>query len=111
MKLGLKNRLPLAIAITGICTLVYGTVQQNFWESLNDPRIQMAEDAAGALQGGVSPADVVVHVTPINIGISLAPRIVVYDEAKTPLESTGELNGAPHKPPTGVFLMQRRGIR
>ena len=29
-----------------ICTLIYGTVQQNYRESLNDPQIQMAEDKA-----------------------------------------------------------------
>ena len=42
----LVSWLPLAVASTGMCLLVYATVQQNYRQSLNDPQIQMAEDAA-----------------------------------------------------------------
>ncbi len=105
-----RNWFPLAIAITGFCFLVYGTVQQDFRQSLNDPQIQMAEDAARALENGVVPAGIVPHGSPtIDIAQSLTPWIAVYDEAKTPLESTGVLDGAPPKPPSGVFDAAKDG--
>ena len=38
--------LPLGVAVTLVCALIYATVQQNYRQSANDPQIQMAEDAA-----------------------------------------------------------------
>jgi len=45
----LKYWLPLAAALTGVFAFIYLTVQQDMRMGLNDPQIQMAEDAAGAL--------------------------------------------------------------
>jgi hypothetical protein len=103
MKSAVKNWLPLAILVTGVCALVYGTLQQSFRQSLNDPQIQMAEDAAFALEKGALAADVIPRGASIDIAGSLAPWIALYDEEKVPLESTGVLNNAPPKPPMGVF--------
>ena len=74
------------IAIVGLCGLVYVAVQQDYRQSLNDPQIQMAEDAAAPLNAGAAPASLVTRgTTPINIAASLAPWIAVYDESGTPL--------------------------
>jgi hypothetical protein len=48
----LKQWLPLAIAITLLCGLVYVAVQQEVRLSANDPQIGMAEDLAAALSHG-----------------------------------------------------------
>ncbi len=93
-----------AIAVTGVAALAYVVGQQGYRESLNDPQIQMAEDAAAMLEKGALPAEVVPHGTPIeDISQSLAPWIVVYDSNGQGLENTGQLNNAPPKLPEGVF--------
>src|SRR6185436_9409124 len=46
--------LPLAVAITGVCGLVYATVHQNYRQSLNDPQIEIAEYLAGRLDGRIN---------------------------------------------------------
>ncbi len=102
--------LPLAVAITGICLLVYGAVQQNYRQSLNDPQIQMAEDAAYALHQGEVPAGVVPRNVPlIDMRQSLAPWIAVYDNAGKPLEASAFLDGAPPQPPLGVLEAASQG--
>ncbi len=95
--------LPLAVAITGLCGLVYATVQQNYRQSLNDPQIQMAEDAARILSEGGTPASVVPQDKKIDIAQSLSPWIAVYDQSDMPLESSGIINGAVPRLPKGVF--------
>ena len=100
--------LPFAATITGVCLLTYATVQQNYRQSLNDPQIQMAEDAARALGGGDVPASVVPRGVPlIDIATSLSPWIAVYDESHVTLESSAVFWGAPPKPPAGVFEAAR----
>jgi len=96
--------LPLAVAITGICLLVYGAVQQNYRQSLNDPQIQMAQDGAARLADGGIPAELVQRgVAPVDAAKSLAPWIAVYDASGTPLESSAVLDGRPPTPPQGIF--------
>ncbi len=94
--------LPLAVAITGLCLLVYATVQQNYRQSLNDPQIQMAEDTAAALDRGVSYQELVAK-SQIDIAHSLAPWLAIYDSEKKPLASSGILDGEAPLPPAGVF--------
>ncbi len=72
--------------------------------SLNDPQIQLAEDAALRLGHGGVPAEVVPHGIPlVDMAKSLAPWMVVYDASGMPLEASAQLNGAPPKLPIGVF--------
>ena len=96
--------IPLAIAIVGISILVYGAVQQDYRQSLNDPQIQMAEDGAAALKAGAVPASLVTRaVVLIDIATSLAPWIAVYDQQGTLLESSAVLNGGPPAVPVGII--------
>ncbi len=98
--------LPLGVAITGVCLLVYGTVQQNYRQLLNEPQIQMAQDGAALLEGGVVPAQLVPHgVAPVDAAASLSPWIAVYDGSGTPLESSAVLDGKPPMPPQGEFAL------
>lgn len=99
----IRTWIPLAIAITLMCALVYAALQQTERQALNDPQIQMAEDAAAILKNGGSPADVVPRGKTIDASASLAPWIAVYDASGTPLESDAVLSGAPPKPPKGSF--------
>jgi hypothetical protein len=93
-----------AVPITLILVAAYAIVQQDYRESLNDPQIQMAEDAGMAIQSGAVPADIVPHGTPpVDIANSLSPWIAVYDSSGKVLEASGQLDGAPPTLPQGVF--------
>lgn len=94
--------IPLAIATVGICGLIYLAVQQDYRQSLNDPQIQMAEDAAQAIASGGSVSTVVPSAA-FDIGQSLAPYIIVYDESGHAVAYSGTLDGAVPVPPAGVF--------
>ena len=91
--------------MTGLLLVCYAGIQQNYRQSLNDPQIQMAEDAAAALNSGVPLNQIVPigSVARVNIAQSLAPWIAVYDTAGTPLASEGVLDGSPAQPPASVF--------
>ena len=102
----LAHWLPLAIGITGISGLVYVSIQQNYRQSLNDPQIQMVEDAVSALVAGAPPVDVVPR-TLFDASESLAPFIAVYDSSGTPLEASARIGDAPPRPPIGVFQYAR----
>lgn len=94
--------MPFALIITGFCALVYGTVQQNYRQSLNDPQIEIAEDASTELAKGALPQSVV-PVKMIDIASSLAPYVIVYNENLKPVAYSGTLEGDAPVPPKGVF--------
>jgi hypothetical protein len=98
---------PFVVALTGIFGFTYLAVQQNYRQSLNDPQIQMAEDAASTLAQAYVPATVVPRgVPPIDMRESLSPWTVVYDASGTPLESSAVLDGAPPQLPADLFNPQ-----
>lgn len=94
--------LPFAITITGMCFIVFVAVQQNFRQSANDPQIQMAEDAAAALSNGAT-AYSVLPLQHVDIAASLAPFMVIYDNAGKPIASNGTLHGHMPTMPHGVL--------
>ncbi len=92
--------IPLGFAVIALAGLVYLAVQQDLRQSANDPQIQMAEDEAAALAANVEfvPGNKVV-----DIGQSLAPYLVIFDDAGNPMVGTGLLHGALPQLPKGVF--------
>lgn len=103
----LRQWLPLAVVTTLLCGLVYLVVQQTLRQGANDPQIQMAEDAAAALAAG-GTAEAVLPAGNVEISSSLAPFMVIYNDAGEPLAFIGLLHGvAPHLP-GGVFEYTRQ---
>ena len=100
--------IPLAIAITLMCVLLYAAIQQNYRQSLNDPQIQIAEDVAQLVRYG-SPASSLVPKQKVDIARSLSPWFAIYDATGTPVASSGVLNGSMPKPPVGIFDDLRSG--
>jgi len=94
--------LPIVVATTAVCGLVYVTVQQALRQTANDPQIQMAEDAAYALGGGAS-AESVVSPDRIDVARSLAPFTVVFNDDGQVLASSGLLHRQPLTLPAGVL--------
>jgi hypothetical protein len=97
--------IPLGIAITLLSGLIYVTVQQNYRQSLDDPQIQMAEDAANEIEAGVAPGAAAAGVQAIDIRNSLAPWIAVFDASGKMLVSSGSLEDKAIQLPAGVFDM------
>jgi len=98
----LKHWMPIAAVATILSALVYAAVQQDLRLSANDPQIQMAEDAAVQLARGMPPATVIPD-GPVDIGRSLAPFLVVYNDQGAPVASSGKLQGQIPDLPTGVL--------
>ena len=97
-----KRWLPWVFLSTCICGLVYAAVQQSYRQSANDPQIEMAEDAATAIETAMATPALVPSGT-VDIGTSLAPYIVFYDSDGNPTGGNGQLNGQLPTLPAGVF--------
>jgi hypothetical protein len=95
----------LAMWLT-LTTFIAGTgyliAQQVLRMSANDPQIQLAEDGAQRLVAGEPPARLVPDRT-VDMANSLAPFVIVYDDAGRPLTSSANLDGSVPTPPKGVF--------
>jgi hypothetical protein len=94
--------LPLGVAVTLICGIMYVTAQQNYRLNADDPQIQMAEDAAMALGHGLS-ANTVVGSNKVDMAASLSPFFIVFDQSGQAIASSAVLNGQTPTPPAGVF--------
>jgi hypothetical protein len=103
----IKKWLPLGIATAGLCGLVYLAVQQSLRISANDPQIQMAEDAAGALNSGAS-VDSIIPTAKVELANSLAPFMIVFDDSGKVLASSATLHGSIPIFPTGVLDYTRQ---
>jgi hypothetical protein len=99
--------LPSAFVITVLAGLLYGAVQQSFRQTANDPQIQIAEDAAAQLESGQS-VQAVVGGAKVDMARSLAPFLIVYDDAGNVLAASVQLNGATPELPPGVFTSVRQ---
>jgi hypothetical protein len=94
--------LPLAVLGTLGSGLVAVVAQQVLRTGADSPQLQLAEDAATALDGGAAPSVVTGPVT-VDLGQSLAPFVVVFDAGGHVLATSGRLDGADPAPPIGVL--------
>jgi len=98
--------LPLAALTVALTFTIYAAVQNVERSSANDPQIQMATDAANALNAGAAPQSLVT-ATPIDIARSYAPYLVIYDANGQLLAASATVDGQPLVPPGGVFSAAR----
>ena len=94
--------LPFALLVSACAGLIYVAVQQDLRQGADDPQIQIAEDAARAIEAGAS-ADTIVPKQTVDAGVSLAPWVAVYDASGTLVASSGKLDGAALPIPQGFF--------
>jgi len=106
-----KAWLGFAAIITLACGIIYVTVQQNFRLSANDPQIQMAQDAAIAIDKGADPKNLAGTNAPLEISTNLSPFLVVYDPSGNLVAGGATLNGKPLKIPQGVIDYIRKNGR
>lgn len=103
----LKLWFPFAVVVTAFCALVYVVAQQSLRLGANDPQIQMAEDAAAALDQGRSMQSVLPAVQ-VEFSTSLAPFLAVYDLNGKPVAASGLLNGSLPQYPIGALQSSRQ---
>jgi hypothetical protein len=99
--------LPFAVVVTAFCALAYMTVQQALRQGADDPQIQLAEDAAAALNRGERP-DALVPGSQVDMATSLAPFLLTYDGNGKPLASSALLDGKMPEYPMGALDAARR---
>jgi len=73
----------------------------------NSPQLQLAEDAARALDAGAA-ATTLVGSTTVDVAVSLAPFIVIFDPSGHVLATDGQLDGHDPVPPPGVLDAARQ---
>ncbi len=93
---------PLAALTVLLSGMVYLTVQQSYRSSANDPQLQMATDAASALDAGADPQSLV-PATKIDLSASLAPYLAIYDANAQLVAASATQHGQPLDVPPGVF--------
>jgi hypothetical protein len=98
----LRKWIPLAVVITAMCGLVYLTAQQLLRMGANEPQIQMAEDAAGLLAKGAT-VESVLPANEVELSESIAPFLIVFNEAGVPVASSAVLHGQEVTIPAGIF--------
>ena len=108
----ISPRLALAYSAMSLIlpALVYLTAQHVLRQTANDPQIQLAEDAAAALNAG-QPAAALAAGQTIDMRASLAPFIIITDANRQPLAATGRLDGNIVLPPAQMFDDAKAGRR
>jgi hypothetical protein len=92
-----------AIAIiTIIVGLVYGTVQQTYRTSANDPQTQIVQELRTRLEFGKS-IDMYLKNDTVDLENSLGMFIETFDKNGQPLQSNALLDGKLPKLPSGVL--------
>jgi hypothetical protein len=94
-----------ALLLLVIFGTIYVAIQQTQRNDADYPQIQMAEDAAAALDKGVSST--MLTGGSVVMETSLAPFTVIYNADGKPISGTGYLRGELPTIPTGVLLAAR----
>ena len=102
----IRSWIALTLLLTTGALGAYIVMQQVERLGANEPQLQLAEDAAAALARGRSPSAVVGPDT-VDVAHSLAPFVLVLDDAGAPLASSGQLDGRAPVPPQGVLAAVR----
>ncbi len=104
----LRYWLAPAAAATLLAGMIYVVAQQSMRLSANDVGVQLAEDAAVALEAGGTPSALV--GSPVDVGKSLAPFTIIYDDGGQVAASSAQLDGAtPVLPPGVLDNVRQRG--
>lgn len=107
------NAVVLAALSTGAALALYAIPQQVLRQGLNDPQIQMASDLAARLDqygvnDGLRQGALLNSGGVVDMAHSLAPFLIVYNDAGQPVSSNARLNGQTPAPPAGVFENVRK---
>src|SRR5665213_1473164 len=91
--------LAAALILVIVFGSLYGVVQQSQRTEANSPQIQLAEDAATALNNGVNPT-VNGHT---DMAHSLSTFVIIYDLQGKVVSGSGYLNNSVPTAPDGIL--------
>lgn len=100
----MKKLLLWTSAIGVICVVfgtIYGVAQQAQRNQANDPQIQMAQDAAAALNQGITPTSLT--QSHVDMAASLAPFTIIYTMQGNVVSGSGYLGSSVPTIPQGVL--------
>jgi len=102
------------LVVTVVIGTIYVVAQQSIRLGANDSQLQIAGDMVSLLQSGAKLSDIESQISAlrkVDMDLSLAPFVGVYDESGKALATSGYVDGAPVTPPSGVFseAMKRGG--
>jgi hypothetical protein len=98
-----RQFIPLAVAVTLLCAIIYLGLQQLYRNNLNDPQLQISQDVEAALNGGADPKNIISPGNQVNMANSLSTFLIIYDKDKKPVASSGQLKDKVPAPPNDVF--------
>jgi hypothetical protein len=101
-----KIWLPLAVAVSALSVLTYAAAQQIVRQDLNDPQIQLAEDASQSLRAGTLP-QAPASGPQVEMSTSLAPFLMTFDANGSLIASSGVLHGRAPQFPLGALAAAR----
>lgn len=90
------------IIISVIFGTIYAVIQQNSRLSANDEQVKIAYDISNSIENG-SDINSLVSTNKIDISKSLSPFIIIYDDEKNVISSSGLLNNEIPQLPKGVL--------
>lgn len=88
----LRAWVPLAVLATVMAAILYGVAQQQLRDGADDPQLQLAEESVARLAAG-APASAVAAPEPVDLAVSAAPWVAVYDRDRRPLAASARLDG------------------
>ncbi len=102
VKIALMKWLQYAIIIV----VVGGTgclgLQQVYRSGADDPQVQIVDDVARAVEGGVDPAQIIPNPS-TDVAISLSPFLASFSAERIPTLSSGVMDGSSINIPTEIF--------
>ena len=111
-----RSWVPLAAAGTIVLIGVYAAVQQVYRQDANDPQIELAENAAVALEAGYQPQALVASIAKVDMSRSLSVFGMIFDDtgklvassavagqSAAGLSVASATSAMPYLPPAGIF--------
>jgi hypothetical protein len=85
-----KQWIPLAVAITTVCGLMYVSNQQNIRSAANDPQTQLSQDYAEMSKIGDEQADLSQY-SKVDMAKTVSPFVIIVDEDGIVVQANGIL--------------------
>jgi hypothetical protein len=100
--------LPFAVSIVLIYGGLYFCLQQHTRLSVDEILVQYAENTRDKLLSGQPPAQAVSTLEPEDMGKSLSPYVIVYNDSGISVASSTTKQGGLPAPPAGVLVYAQK---
>ncbi len=102
VKIALMKWLQYAIIILVVGGVGYLGLQQVYRSGADDPQVQIVDDVARAVEGGVDPAQIIPNPS-TDVAVSLSPFLASFSAERVLALSSGVMDGSPINIPADIF--------